>query len=231
MTASAYYQAISTKYEQCANPEQAAAMAAYMRNLFPFWGIPAPVRKTLLKELIKEKGSLNPAEWPALANLCFQQGTQREFQYLLGDLLVPQKKKLTADWLPLLEELITTLSWWDTVDWLAAHLVGTVLRENPDQVVPVTGRWIESDNIWLQRSALIFQLLAKEATDEDLLYQYVLRRADSTEFFVKKGAGWALRQYSKTNPESVSRFLASQTLPALTLREGRKVLDKNSLKG
>jgi 3-methyladenine DNA glycosylase AlkD len=126
--------------------------------------------------------------------------------------------------LPLIDQLITTLSWWDTVDWLAPHLAGKIFLRHPALMEEVTGRWIADDNLWRQRSALIFQLHYKAATREDLLFDYVRQRAGSEEFFVQKGAGWALRQYSKIAPERVQAFLREQSLPALTRREGAKWL-------
>ena len=79
-----------------------------------------------------------------------------------------------------------------------------------------------SGQLWLQRVCLIFQLTYKEKTDAELLFRYVRQVADSKEFFLQKGAGWALRQYSKTDPAAVRNFLDTTRLSSLTRREGGK---------
>ena len=80
--------------------------------------------------------------------------------------------------------------------------------------------------MWLQRTALIFQLSYKEDTDAELLYSLIDRTLGSKEFFINKASGWALRQYSKFNPESVRNYIDSRRdqLAGLTIREGSKYL-------
>jgi 3-methyladenine DNA glycosylase AlkD len=228
MNANHFFDLLKQSLESCSKPERAVNMAAYMRNQFAFFGIPAPERKAIVKAIVQAHGLPPIDEWQTLIRLCFEMGEAREMAYAAGDILIPKKKKLSADWLPLIEELIVSSAWWDTVDWLAPHLAAAIFEKIPDQVHPVTRRWIQTDNIWLQRSAIIFQLHTKQATNEALLYEHILYRADSNEFFVQKGAGWALRQYSKINPESVRQFVAqhADTLPPLTVREGMKVILK-----
>ena len=134
-------------------------------------------------------------------------------------------KAQAPEFIEFLEELILANSWWDTVDWIS-KLVGMHFKRFPQLIVPVTERWMDSGNFWLQRVCLIFQLSYKEKTDADLMFKYVRRVADSKEFFLQKGAGWALRQYSRTNPEAVREFLASTRLSALTKREAMRLILK-----
>jgi len=126
--------------------------------------------------------------------------------------------------MPLLEKLITSKSWWDTVDTIAPHPVGKVAKETPSIVDDIIEGWSQSDNLWLCRSAILFQLRYKEETDETALYRYILANAESTEFFIQKAIGWALREYSKTNPSSVRKFIESHTLSKLSIREGSKYI-------
>ncbi|MEZ4986747.1 MAG: DNA alkylation repair protein [Saprospiraceae bacterium] len=224
MTATDFFFHAQQLLEANANPAYAPAMEAYMRHKFPFFGINSPLRKSLVQQLLKKHGLPPATEWMELAGLCFQPGNPRELQYLLGDILIPKKKQLGEDWLPMLTSLIQTLSWWDTVDWLAPHLAASVLFRHPHLMEATTHEWITSDNIWLQRSAIIFQLHAKEQTRSDLLFAYILHQSHSREFFVQKGAGWALRQYSKTNPQAVRAFIHAHELPALTVKEGSKYI-------
>jgi 3-methyladenine DNA glycosylase AlkD len=217
---------IMERLQAAADPVRAQQMAAYMRDQFIFLGVMAPIRKEIVKGVLKEFGRPQPEDWELLAKLCFAENAPRELQYTLGDILIPVKKKLPETMLPTIETLILTTSWWDTVDWLAPHLAAAIMQDKEELTREVTERWIDSENIWLQRSAIIFQLHAKKKTNETLLFDYILSRADSKEFFVQKGAGWALRQYSKTAPRAVAAFIEQHVLPPLTVREGLKILQK-----
>ena len=89
---------------------------------------------------------------------------------------------------------------------------------------------MNSENIWLQRIAVIFQRYKKYPTDWDLLQKYILRRADSTAFFIQKAAGWALRDYSKIDAAAVIDFVAAHPeLSNLTKREALKWLKERGL--
>jgi 3-methyladenine DNA glycosylase AlkD len=155
--------------------------------------------------------------------LCFAD-EYRELHYFALELAEKSAKKQAPEWIDVLERLILTQSWWDTVDWIA-KLVGIHFKKYPELTQPVTARWMDSGALWLQRVCLIFQLHYKAQTDAELLFRYVARVADSKEFFLQKGAGWALRQYSRTNPEAVRAFVASHSLAALTRREALRLMD------
>lgn len=223
-----YVSAVRDLYEKHANPANAIFMEAYMKNHFPFFGIKKPERVVLSQQIIQTLGIPDSANLATISQLCFTE-EKREMQYFVNDVVGKMAKKLGVDFLPTLESLIVRKSWWDTVDFLAPKLAGKILFRFPEQIFVFPDRWIESDNIWLQRSALLFQLDFKENTNADLLYQYVLRRADSKEFFVQKAAGWALRAYSKVNPSSVSSFIDRNTLPKLTIREGLKQINRQQV--
>jgi 3-methyladenine DNA glycosylase AlkD len=201
-----------------ADPENAFFMKRYMREKFNFYGIKSPDRKKLIKEIKKEKGLPGLPALQDFCRFCFQQD-EREWQYAVGDLMEPLARKLDPSWLPLLEELIVTKSWWDTVDFLSPKLCGGLFLSYPELLRPTALRWIESDNFWLQRAAIIAQLTFKHNTDPELLFDCIRRRSDSKEFFVNKAAGWALRQYARVAPDIVKAFVNDTNLPALTYRE------------
>jgi len=121
-----------------------------------------------------------------------------------------------------LEQLIVQKSWWDTVDGLASWIIGTYFQLYPQTVVGVTEKWMNSGNMWLQRTSLIFQLKYKKNTDTQLLSNYILRLADRKEFFIRKAIGWVLREYSKTNKQWVKNFIQTNKLSALSYREASK---------
>lgn len=215
-----YYTLVRETFRAHGSPEIAQGQMAYMRNQFEFFGLKMPQWTALTKVIHRQHGIPEGAALKNLVRLCFAD-EHREMHYFGLETLEKSLKNQSADCIDFLEELILTRSWWDTVDWIN-KLVGNHFRRYPALIKPVTGRWMESGNFWLQRVCLIFQLNYKEKTDEALLFEYVRRLAGSKEFFLQKGAGWALRQYSKTNPGSVAAFVAQNQLSPLTRREALK---------
>ncbi|NOU93009.1 DNA alkylation repair protein [Paenibacillus sp. LMG 31456] len=205
-----------------ANSEKASPMEAYMRNLFPFLGIKSPDRVKLVKAFIQEHGIPPQGEELTCTIRELWQLPEREFHYTALQLLEKHLKKLEPAAIDLLEELVVTHSWWDTVDTIAGRLIGSYFTQYPDLIPVYTERWINSDNMWLQRSALLFQLSYKKRTDEALLFDYIRRTAHSKEFFLRKAIGWALRQYAKTNEPAVRQFVSETELSPLSVREALK---------
>jgi 3-methyladenine DNA glycosylase AlkD len=199
----------------------ATGMERYMRDQFPFFGIPAPIRKELLKPTYADWQELSlEAAWAAVEWWWMQK--ERECQYVAMDLIQRRQKEFRVGHLDLIESLIIRKSWWDTVDFLAANLAGPVLRRFPEKMVPVTSRWNKSDNLWLRRTSIIFQLKYREEVREDLLFGYCANCAHEQDFFIRKAIGWALRQYAKTKPERVMHFLSLHRLSPLSLKEAQK---------
>lgn len=218
------FKEIISLLEDNADPTQAISMSKYMRDQFQFYGIKSPLRRELVKKIkavVKPKPSIEYQEFIQL----LWDDPHRECQYIATDLMGTINKKIDVDWIDYLEQIILTKSWWDTVDFLSPNLLGNIFSRNVELGHQYTDRWIESDNFWLQRSAMIYQLRYKDKVDFERLAKYILRRKNSKEFFVQKAAGWALRQYSKFNPEAVGAFLRdNQNLAKLTIKEGSKYL-------
>lgn len=224
MTATAYYKHVCDTFRRQGNPDVALEQMRYMRHQFEYFGLKMPQWMPLTKAIHKELGIPEGETLKELVRLCFQDD-HREMQYFALETTQLSLKKQAPEFIDFLEELIRTRSWWDTVDWLA-KLVGIHFKRYPEIIVPVTERWMEADTFWLQRICLIFQLTYKEKTDRELLFRYILRIAHSKEFFLQKGAGWALRHYSRTNPEAVRTFVETHHLAALTRREALRLMDK-----
>ncbi len=220
----AYYALVRNIFHTHGNPETAQGQMAYMRNQFEYFGLKMPQWTALTKVIHQGQGLPHGEDLKELARLCFQDD-HREMHYFALETVEKVLKTQPAAFIEFLEELILTHSWWDTVDWIN-KLVGLQFKRFPSLIVPVTERWMDSGNFWLQRVCLIFQLTYKEKTDTELMFKYVRRVADSKEFFLQKGAGWALRQYSRTNPAAVREFVASTRLSALTKREAMRLILK-----
>ncbi|MCI5083506.1 MAG: DNA alkylation repair protein [Saprospiraceae bacterium] len=220
------YEQLLAHFQAHADEDQAGPMAKYMRNQFSFLGIKSPLRKELSKSYLKKYGRPEGEALQQFCRACFA-SPFREMQYFVGDMMIPIAKKVDSSFMPLYVKLVLTKSWWDTIDFIAPRLMGGILLREPELIELYPKQWIRSDNIWLQRCAILFQLHFREKTDADLLFEFILSRKDSDEFFVQKAAGWALRQFSKLNAKAVMDFVAQHDLPALTEREGLKWLQKN----
>ncbi|MCW5899091.1 MAG: DNA alkylation repair protein [Flavobacteriales bacterium] len=206
-----------------ARADNAVAMRAYMKDIAPFFGIKTPERRALLQAHIHRYGPPPMEELPAIARSAFAQ-REREWHYCAVDLLVRLAKKLGPGHLPLLEELITTRSWWDTVDLLASKVVGVVLKRHPDAIAPWNKRWIESPDLWLNRAAILFQLKWRTETDQAVLFANIRRHAAHPDFFIRKAIGWALREYGATDPQAVKSLVRSATLSPLSVKEALRNL-------
>ena len=222
----AYLDAIQQLYRQHASPEQAVSMKQYMRDQFEFLGIKRPQAQALFKQLKADQGLPGVDQLDAVVRTLWD-WPEREYQYLALTLLDKSQKLLTPDFLPLLEFLITTKSWWDTVDAIASHNVGKLLRKYPETRDRTLTPWRQSDDIWLRRTAILFQLGYKAETDVELLFAIATENRESSEFFIQKAIGWALREYSKTDPDAVTTFVSTVKLTSLSEREALKWLKKH----
>lgn len=225
MNASAYYGQLIKAFAHEANEDIAHQQRRYMRNQFDYYGLKAPRWLALVKEHLHTYGPVIPQELPAFIELCFDD-PYRELQYAAIEITQHMQKNLGPSAIEFIESMILTKSWWDTVDWLA-KLAGIHFKNYPQHKLPITRRWMDSQNMWLQRSAVIFQLLYRHETDFKLLTRYILELSSSREFFLQKACGWALRQYSKYESQAVIDFTEQHRLPPLTCREALKWVNNN----
>ena len=217
-----FINALETAFQEKSNPENAAAMAKYMRNLFPFFGIKTEERRIIFKDIWKQNRN-EIAENPRKIALKLYSKPQRELQYCAIEILIKQLKgNYKKDDIQLIEKLIITNSWWDSVDTIAKSILGQYLLEYPSETKNVIERFSNSDNMWLNRSALLFQLGYKQKTNFDLLKSECEKHKNSNEFFIQKAIGWALREYGKTNPEAVRNFVSNTNLKPLSTKEAIK---------
>ena len=226
-----YLTPLKELFEAKANWENAKHMKSYMRDQFEFYGIKTPERKELQKEFLERNGFPSAELLEPIIKELWEL-PQREYQFFavgLMEKILKSRKHLpkpTQEMIALCEYLITTKSWWDTVDGIAIRLMGLFFQKYPGFIKTCTNKWIQSDNIWLQRTAILFQLKYKEKTDETLLFNTIKQLTYSDEFFIQKAIGWALREYSKTYPQRVTKFVQETPMAPLSKREALKVINK-----
>lgn len=216
------YLEIRKQFEAREDKENAVFMSRYMRDLFDFYGLPTPKRKEVYKDLIKSEKKAKKIDWGFL-DRCYAD-SHREFQYLVYDYLLALEQYVSFEDIPKIKAYITTKSWWDTIDFLC-RVIGDVGLRDP-RVKALVLDWSMSDNIWLKRTAIEHQLGLKDKLDARLLEQIIVNCFGSNEFFVNKAIGWALRDYSKTDPEFVREFLRKYgvEMDSLSVREASKYI-------
>ncbi|MGV9291975.1 DNA alkylation repair protein [Streptomyces sp. NPDC003719] len=210
---------LTAVYPAAADPVRAVAMRAYMRDVAPFLGLTSPVRRALSRTVLDGLPRPGEPDCAAIALRCWRL-PEREYHYFAVDLLRRHVTHCSSDLLPVVRHLLTTVPWWDTVDPLAAHVVGGLVAADR-RLAAGMDAWIADEDLWLVRTALLHQLRYKERTDTDRLFGYCLRRSDHPDFFVRKAVGWCLREYAKTDPDAVRAFVTAngQALAPLSVRE------------
>lgn len=220
-----YVSRFEDRLKSIGNPAVAEGAAAYMRNISPFIGVKASARRQIMREYIEFEGLPSRSNLPNFIEICWER-PYREMQYFGMEVANNVMKKPLKEDIVLIEFMIKGKSWWDTVDFIAVNLAGGYFKEYKEEMVQCTRRWIDSGNIWLQRSALLFQLNWKQETEIDLLFEYIQELSGVKGFFIEKAMGWALRQLSRTYPAEVRNFVTTHTLRPLSIREATKWLDK-----
>jgi 3-methyladenine DNA glycosylase AlkD len=207
-----------------ADPDRAIGQAAYMRHQFIFFGIGIPELRKTVKTLLRDHQPSRQHLHSIIRSAWAQ--PEREFQYVGIWLARASKKDWDDELVGLMEFMITHKSWWDTVDGIASELSGPYFQARPLLARKVTGRWNRADNIWLQRSSLIFLKSWKNDMDRKILEKHIARLSHSGEFFVQKAIGWVLRDLARTDPQWVKQYVQTHRawLPALSIREALKHL-------
>lgn len=224
MSPAEYLEPLERAFRRLGDPQRADKMSAYMRHQYPFYGIMAKPRTAALKNHLQAYGLPKKPEETIL--LCYEYA-EREWQYVGMELADRcHRKNVLCDPLPLFKLLIQSKSWWDTVDFIASTLVGREFKDRPKEARAVMELWLHSNNLWLQRTTLIFQLKYKDQIDTDWLSFAIATLKFYPEFFIQKAIGWSLRQHSRFEPAWVVNEVKKQSLQGLAKREALKNLKK-----
>jgi 3-methyladenine DNA glycosylase AlkD len=225
VSAAAYCKPLIQAFEKAANATEAIGMKAYMLHQFEFLGIKAPIRDSIVFPFIKNNPIVSADQLLEIVQYLWDL-PYREYHYAAIDVFAKNHPLWNAKSYQLIESCITHQSWWDTVDGIASDWLHIYFKKFPAQIIPVTSKWNLSSNIWLQRSSILFQKKCKADMNTELLSKYILHLKDSAEFFIQKAIGWALREYSKTNPAWVTKFVSTHKLSPLSKREALKIINK-----
>lgn len=203
--------------------DRAREMSAYMRNHFPFLGIGSQKRADLSRLFLSKIDKKEEIDWEFVC-YCFNL-PEREFTYLAISYLDKLKKNILPEDLSKFEQIALIRPWWDSIDSLSP-LIGFVYLKYPIYSEKFINKWMNSDIFWLIRISIIFQLKYKNNTNIELLSKSILNNKNSNQFFINKAIGWALREYSKTNPSWVLEFVKSNKLSNLSEREALRIINR-----
>ncbi|MBL6449918.1 DNA alkylation repair protein [Fulvivirga sp. 29W222] len=218
-----YAQKLREYFIPYADESQAMAMKKYLRGQFDFLGIQTPLRREVTRAFLKDFG-LPPVSELHHTVVDLWELPERELQLVALDLCQRMSKRINESHITTLEYMLTHKQWWDTIDLTAANLAGKYFKNYPKKIPLYIPKWRDSEDFWLNRSAILFQLKYKEETNTSLLTECILKHINSKEFFLQKAIGWVLREYSKTNPEWVRAFIKNNQLAKLSIKEGIKYL-------
>ena len=217
-----------------ADPERAPQQQAYMKSDMPYFGVGVPQCRRIAGAVFRTHPLPDACAWEAAILELWRNAAHREERYAAIELLLfgRYSKWLEPARVPLIEELVVTGAWWDYVDAIASRGVGTMLAAHPRPIKAVLREWAKDDNIWKRRTAILAQLKSKRATDTKLLADAIRPSIGEPEFFLRKGIGWALREYSKTDPAWVRAFVSAHPeLSDLSWREALKHLERTKAAG
>ncbi len=208
------------------DPERGKGAQAYMKSEMPYRGVDAKGQREILRECWKQHPVRSADELRAVAHDLWDNVAFREERYAAQETLKKYSKFLDMSDVAFLREMILSGAWWDHVDHLAKWLCGDLLARYPKEMTAVLKRWIEDENLWVRRAAILSQLAFKAKTDTRLLFSFCERCLEETSFWIRKAIGWALRDYSKTDPAAVRGFVEKQhgRMAGLTLREASKYI-------
>lgn len=215
--------AVRAELRKRADPSKAPGMQRYMKSEMPFLGVVSKEMRSAAKEVFARIEVANEGEWRDAVLELWREAKFREERYVAIELTGhrPYRDFWNLGAMPMYEEMITTGAWWDYVDVLASNRVGPILTKHPGPMKKKMRAWSRSPDMWKARTSILCQLGFKNETDLSLLYDCIEPSLGSKEFFLRKAIGWALRQYARTDPDEVLRYVTEneERLSGLSKRE------------
>lgn len=217
---------VSSQLNSLRDQKKAIEMAAYMKTTMPFYGVQKPDRVPIIQEIKREYKPDTFEEYrDALRSLWMLR--YREEKYIALNFAESFPKYITEDAVPVYEEIIRQGQWWDFVDPVSTNLIGRVYLNEREDLYELIEQWSEDADMWIRRCSLLVHNKHKDKTDGEQLFRFCKKMAHESDFFIRKAIGWALREYSKTNPKAVRAFIKKNSgrLSPLSIREGSKYVD------
>lgn len=218
------------------NPDRAQGEKNYLKHDLNHYGLTMPQIVKLAKSWHKEYPGVSIDQEVKLADKLWHSSWHEE-RTLAVELLCLRSNDLTSKHLPRLEHMMGQVTTWAHLDPIAILLVGGIIDSNPSSLKYLS-KWIKSPNYWIRRAAIIAQILQFRQGRGDMKLFEDLVKTQLTEpkswdarerFFIRKAIGWALRERSKADPQSVVDFVNKyhDSLSGLSYHEATRKLPAN----
>jgi 3-methyladenine DNA glycosylase AlkD len=219
--------AIRAELQVAADPARAAGAQAYMKSEMPSLGVRVPSVRRIVATAARQLPPASLDELTLTALELWRSASWREERYAAIDLTGLRLAAGELSMLAVYEEIIRSGAWWDLVDGVSSRLRG-LLQAHPPEMAAVLRRWSTDGDFWIRRASITAQLGAKTATDRALLEDVIEANLDDREFFIRKAVGWALRDYSATDPGWVRAFVERHRarLSPLSIAEATRKLPR-----
>jgi 3-methyladenine DNA glycosylase AlkD len=228
MVSAALIKAVRRELRRRRVPENAAPMQAYMKSKMPFLGVQTGEMRAACRSVFAGHPLESFDDWRETVLELWHSARYREERYVAIELTGHRayRRFQLMKSLPMYGKIVSTGAWWDLVDPIATQRLGILHRRCADGMAAKMRTWSRSRDIWRRRAAIISQLKLKRETDSKLLFDCIRPSMSSSEFFLRKGIGWALREHAKSFPEEVLDFVRrhEEELSGLSKREALKHL-------
>jgi len=219
--------------------QRAQGAQQYLKHNLKHYGVTTPKLHSIAKDWLSHHPQLSINQLVDFAGLLWQSDWHEE-RTLAVMILESRKNELTLKHITTIEHMINTATSWAYLDGIAVWLVGTLLDTDP-KTYAYLKKWIQSDNFWVRRTALLAQItqFRRGRGDLKLFETFALSQFphemgwDATErFFIRKAIGWALRERALADPQSVFKFVTKHQdkMSGLTFREATRKLPESMKK-
>ena len=131
-------------------------------------------------------------------------------------------------------KILDDISDWEICDQLALRVIVNLAVQNQKEIFSLMERWINSENKWLRRLAVatIPPYIRARKTESKICLNFLDKTMHEKDRDVKKAIGWALREITKKDPESIFEFLqrwakVNDKNTKWIIKEGMKKLPNN----
>jgi len=218
---------IEAELRPLGSPERAAQAKRYLKSELNHLGVTVPALRKVVVAFLRARPELERADALELARALWKKPIH-ERRAAAVEVLSLYKKRLLAEDLAVIEDLLRESRGWALVDNLAASVAGDLVERFPNKLAAVLDRWAKDGDFWLRRAALLSLLLPLRRGEGDFerFCRYAESMLEEKEFFIRKAIGWVLRDASKKTPERVAAWLLPRAARAsgLTVREAAKHL-------
>src|SRR5215831_6434140 len=142
--------ALRKALRRVADPKKSRAMQAYMKSSMPYLGVQTPRLRLVCRAQFATLELQSARQWERAVLDLWRRAKYREERYAAIALLEDRRALpfQTVATLKLYEKLIVDGAWWDFVDVIASHRVGSLLARYPRPMRRKMLAWSKSSNMW-----------------------------------------------------------------------------------